>query len=282
MAEKLTWEDAVRWYRSQPGNETAIRDNFFDLPVYQAAQRYAKGEEFAEVLRLLGPGNGRTCLDVGAGNGIASYALAMNGWSVTALEPDPSDEVGSGAIRAIAAEAKLPITVLREWGEKIPLADQSQDAVHVRQVLHHAYDLRGMLKEISRLLRPGGVMLATREHVVDNDEQLKQFRAQHPLHALYGGENAFPLEEYKSAIASAGLQLVEVFGPISSILNFYPGTEAQRRERVRTFAAARWRGLGRFLVGSQAFLRWQACVADQGNHAPGRIYSFLASKPKAR
>jgi SAM-dependent methyltransferase len=169
---------------------------------------------------------------------------------------------------------------VREWGERIPLADRSQDAVHVRQVLHHAFDLRGMLKEIHRILRPGGVILATREHVVDNDEQLKQFRAQHPLHGLYGGENAFSLQEYKDAIGAAGLELKQVFGTISSILNFFPGTEAQRQERVRSFAAARWRGLGRLLVVSNAFLRWQAEVADQSNHAPGRIYSFLAAKPR--
>ena len=29
-------------------------------------------------------------LDLGAGNGILSYALAREGWSVTAVEPDPS------------------------------------------------------------------------------------------------------------------------------------------------------------------------------------------------
>ena len=51
---QLSWEDAVRWYRAQPGNEAAIRANYFDLPVRPAAERYAASEEFAEVTRLLG------------------------------------------------------------------------------------------------------------------------------------------------------------------------------------------------------------------------------------
>ena len=90
---ELSWEQAVRWYRAQPGNETEIRNNYFDLPVLGAAARYAESEEFAEVLRLLGPGAGKPILDLGAGNGIASFALAKNGWLVTAFEPDGSAEV---------------------------------------------------------------------------------------------------------------------------------------------------------------------------------------------
>ena len=43
-------------------------------------------------------------LDVGAGRGIASYALAREGFTVTVLEPDDSHLVGAGAIRSLAEE----------------------------------------------------------------------------------------------------------------------------------------------------------------------------------
>ena len=112
----LSWEEAVRWYRAQPGNEIEVSNNYFDLPVRQAAERFAASEEFAEISRLLGTGQGMQILDLGAGNGVASYALARNGWVVTALEPDESDEVGAGAIYLLARETGLPIKVVQEFG----------------------------------------------------------------------------------------------------------------------------------------------------------------------
>lgn len=275
----MTWEEAVRWYRAQPGNEAEVRNNYFDLPVLQAAERYAASEEFAEVLRLLGAGNGRRILEPGAGNGIASYALARNGWQVTALEPDQSREVGAGAIREIADRSGLSIEVVEEFGEQLPFADESFDAIFARQVLHHAINLDAMINEFARVLRRRGRCLATREHVVDNEAQLHAFRDEHPLHKFYGGENAYPLARYLDGFAKAGLRMRKVWGPLESILNYFPGTEAERLKTLRQVAGHSYFRFGRLLAWSETFQRRQLERFTQRDQTPGRIYSFLVEKP---
>jgi ubiquinone/menaquinone biosynthesis C-methylase UbiE len=276
---KLTWEDAVRWYRTQPNNDAEIRNNYFDLPVRAAADRYAQSEEFAKVIQLLGEGNGRRILDLGAGNGIASYALARHGWKVTALEPEESDEVGAGAIEQLARETGLTIEVVRYFGEEMPFANKSFAAIHARQVLHHANHLENMVRELYRVLDNNGWLLSTREHVVDNDEQLTAFLKEHPLHALYGGENAYALDRYLSAFTSAGFQVVGTWGPLESVLNFYPGTEAERKVAIRQVAMHSWLRLGRLFAWSETFQARQVAAHTRRDQTPGRIYSFLNKKP---
>ena len=276
---RLTWEEAVRWYRAQPGSEAEIRSNYFDLPVLNAAQRFAQSEEFGEVLRLLGPGNGKPILDLGAGNGIASYALAKNGWDVTALEPDESSEVGAGAIHLLAQDTGLPIKVVREFGERLPFPDASFAAIHARQVLHHARDLESMVKELARVLRRGGLLLNTREHVIDRDADLQVFRDTHPLHFLYGGENAYKIERYVKAFESAGLRVLQRWGPIESILNFFPGTEQERQITIRQIANHSCLRFGRLFAWSERFRATQLQNYTRNDRTPGRIYSFLVERP---
>jgi ubiquinone/menaquinone biosynthesis C-methylase UbiE len=275
----LNWEEAVRWYRSQPGNEIEVRNNYFDLPVLEAAKRYANSEEFAVVLRQLGPGAGRRVLDVGAGNGIACYALAVNGWRVTALEPDPSREVGTGAIAEIVEQTRLPIEVVQNIGEQLPFDDASFDAIHARQVLHHAADLDLMVREIARVLMPGSICLSTREHVVDNEAQLAAFRNEHPLHRYYGGENAYPVARYLESFQRAGFEVQKVWGPLESMLNFFPGTEKQRQRALRHVANHSWLRFGRLLSWSSRFREAAVRHYTDRDRTPGRIYSFLVTKP---
>src|SRR6266550_6718648 len=116
-----TWEGAVVWLRSQPTRRQLVLDAFYDDPLIAAADRYRDSGEWQAVRELL---RGRTgqALDVGAGRGIASYALARDGFEVTSLEPDPSAVVGAAAIRALAVEAALPIKVVEEFSERLPFS----------------------------------------------------------------------------------------------------------------------------------------------------------------
>ncbi len=113
----------------------------------------------------------RQVLDLGAGTGIASTAFAEAGADqVFALEPDESDVVGLGCLRTLIGSR--PISALCSFGDSIPLASASIDLVYCRQVLHHIEDLPRTMAECARVLRPGGLFLAVREHVVDDDLQL--------------------------------------------------------------------------------------------------------------
>ena len=80
---------------------------------------------------------------------------------------------------------------------------------------------------MARVLKPGGTFLATREHVIFKDADLAVFLAQHPLHRLYGGENAYRLDEYKRAIQNAGIRLTRVLNPWASAVNLHPRTASE-------------------------------------------------------
>ena len=279
MIPFTTWESAVLWLRNQPDQQALVRDAYYDDPLLCSAERYWRSEEWRAIRELL-PDAG-TALDVGAGRGIASYALAREGFAVTALEPDDSCLVGTGAIRALARDAKLPITVVEDFSERLPFADNTFDVVFARAVLHHSRDLRAACREFARVLRPGGLLLAVREHVISRQSDKQAFLDAHPLHRLYGGENAFLLSEYCHAIEQTGLRMQRVLSPLSSAINFAPYTLKGLQEEVAARA-------GQFIPGAPGLLSrvlavplfWQLtrCVLTAVDHRPGRLYSFVATR----
>jgi SAM-dependent methyltransferase len=210
----------------------------------------------------------------------------MAGWQVTALEPDPSSLVGAGAIRKLAQESGLPITVVEEHGETLPFDDEAFDVIYGRQVLHHAHNLPLLCREAGRALKPGGLFIATREHVISKTEDLDRFLANHPLHKFYGGENAYLLNDYISAIVASGLRLEAIFGPFDSEINYFPMTYEQwRAECSRPISRQLIVGplLARLLTDQRHWLgRWVlsrlANRLSNLTNTPGRLYSFVAIK----
>ncbi len=268
-ARSMTWEEAVLWLKRQPDTAALVRACFYDDPLSAAAERYWECSEWQAVRQFL-PTSQCKALDIGSGRGIAAYALARDGHAVTALEPDPSDVVGAGAIRQLAQVTSQAIDVVETWGETLPFPAASFDVVHCRQVLHHARDLGQLCSQISRVLKPGGMLIATREHVISRKEDLPTFLDSHPLHRYYGGEHAYLLREYTDAIERAGLKIGDILNPLETPINFYPAT----RDELRARLAGKLRLPFPRLVPDAALT-----LAGRWINTPGRLFSFIARKP---
>ncbi len=276
-----TWEEAVKWLRSQPDQQDLVIDSYYDDPLIDAAERYWKSDEWRAVRDYFPVKSDVIALDVGAGRGIASYAMAQEGFSVTALEPDPSELVGSEAIRSLAKQADLAIDVREDFSERLPFDDDSFDVIFARAVLHHTHELNEACKEFFRVLKPGGRLIAIREHVISRQEDLDKFFEIHPLHKFYGGENAFLLAQYLDAFKSAGFSIYKVINPLDSSMNLAPYSEQSFKNELASRIGKRWVGIAFILRSLFSVPGVWPCVRiilKRFDHRPGRLYSFVVEK----
>ena len=263
---------------NQPDQAEQVLACYFDRPVIEAVRRYATSDEWKEIGKWL-PSKPGLALDVGAGNGLVSYALAKSGWKAVALEPDPSRFVGAGAIREIAKQESLSIDVVETWGESIPFAENHFDLVMARQVVHHARDLNQLYAEMARVLRPGGTLLAFRDHVIDTPNDLLVFQNIHPLHHLYGGVYAYTLAQYRAAIQLAGLNIVRQWKQFDSVINYAPLTRLGICQKIGEKCPVRpmQSMIAKTLQTSVVFPILMK-TASLFNRKPGRFVSFLLMK----
>ncbi len=105
------------------------------------------------VLELLGRVEGRRFLDAGCGDGALACAVAARGAVATGLDPDPAMVE---AARARAGRERVAVEFVRGRIERLPFADASFDVVAAVTVLCFVQDAAGAMREMARVLRPGG------------------------------------------------------------------------------------------------------------------------------
>lgn len=228
MKDKMTWEETIQYIRTKSEYQYLVEKAYLDIDLSLNVERFKNDEEFEETLKLIrkyAP-NATKVLDIGAGNGISSMALALSGYHVTAVEPDKSETVGVGALRKLKEYYKLHnIEIFETFAEEIQFPNESFDIVYTRQCMHHAYNLEKFVAEASRVLKKGGMFITVRDHVVFDQRDKEWFLSTHPLQKFYGGENAFSAEEYKSAMTKSFLQVLEEIKYFDSVINYYPNTK---------------------------------------------------------
>ena len=105
------------------------------------------------VLELVGAAGGRRILDVGCGDAMLLTVLAGKGAVATGVDASPA-MLSAGRARAKAAG--LDITFVEGDAGALPFADATFDTVTAVTVLCFVPDAEHAVREIARVLRPGG------------------------------------------------------------------------------------------------------------------------------
>ncbi|MFJ9443829.1 class I SAM-dependent methyltransferase [Kitasatospora sp. NPDC101235] len=101
-----------------------------------------------------------TVLDIGCGNGKF----------VSRLHKDRPDlqVVGTDISAGILTDVAKPVLVAD--AQALPFADNSADALLALHMLYHVGDIEATIKELARVLRPGGMLIASTNSDTDKQE----------------------------------------------------------------------------------------------------------------
>ena len=114
-------------------------------------------------------------LDVGCGGGILSEEFSKAGCHVTGLDPStPSLETA----RKHAAMEGLTIDYRQGSGESMPFEKNSFDVVVCCDVLEHVDNLESTLREVARVLKPGGMFCYDTINRTEESRKANIFAAQ--------------------------------------------------------------------------------------------------------
>ncbi len=127
----------------------------------RTADRYAAAasrKDWTRFVELCRPRPDDRALDVAAGPGMLSAALAPHVAQATALD----------ASAALLEHAPAGVTRVVGAAEAMPFEDGSFDLVTIVNSLHHVADMRATLREMVRVLAPGG-RIVVQDYLADDD-----------------------------------------------------------------------------------------------------------------
>lgn len=284
----MTWEETIKYIRQKPKYALLVEKAYFDEDLELNLSRFNNSKEYFETKKIIkkyAP-TAQSLLDIGCGNGISAINFAKDGYKVTAVEPDSSTTIGAGAIKILKEKYDLSnVNIFEDYAENISFQDNIFDIVYIRQAMHHAKDLNSFIKEAVRVLKPNGLLLTVRDHVIYDQKDKEWFLNSHPLQKFYGGENAFKASEYKKAITNAGALIIKELKYYDSVINYFPSTwEILKKEKTIRIQKQKQKLKKRIGLLSKLPFMWQVyCLKsdfkplDEKN-VPGRMYSYIAIK----
>ena len=116
-----------------------------------------KQAKLRQIVNLLGPTDGETCLDIGGDNGVISYQLRRRGGTWHSVD---ASEKAVESIRNLVGN-----NVQLMQGVKLPFADAFFDAVVIIDMLEHVQADYDFIEECHRVLKPGGRLVVNVPHV---------------------------------------------------------------------------------------------------------------------
>jgi aspartate kinase len=170
---------------------------------YRASQVHSAGEDLDLLVSLVEAGPGVHALDVATGAGHTALALAKTGADVVAS--DLTQQMLAEATDLFAANGVSVQTQLAD-ALALPFADESFDVVTARMAPHHFPDPARFVREVARVLAPGG-RFGLEDQVTPEDEAgaelIDEFESvRDPSH-----NRQLPVSEWQRIASEAGLEV---------------------------------------------------------------------------
>ncbi|HEN3479594.1 TPA: class I SAM-dependent methyltransferase [Yersinia enterocolitica] len=143
---------------TQNSHKDAVERQFGDQAnAYLTSTVHAQGKDLQCLATRLQPHGDARLLDLGCGAGHASFTAAAAVESVVSY--DLSAQMLDVVSRAATDKKLTNIEVKQGLAESLPFDDQSFDIVISRYSAHHWHDVGQALREVKRVLRPGGKVI---------------------------------------------------------------------------------------------------------------------------
>lgn len=270
------FDKAVRWALEQPELQEVMYETYTTHNTVENARRFGKSGEFDATIKILSelgqpPERRPRVLDIGCGNGIASYAFSRAGYDVVAVDSSASDVCGTGAAKELQETDGAKFEIYTDDVRNIDF-ETDFDVVYARQFFHHMEELDPVVTGLEELLAEGGVLCGLREHVIWNENQREKFLENHPLHHITQDEGAFYRDEYREAFSQGSLRLAVELHPYESPINVHPRSMNEVRDMICEKVPLLPRSAFEISVLDE-LLRWGASLYSRRYD---QLYSFFA------
>jgi ubiquinone/menaquinone biosynthesis C-methylase UbiE len=193
-------EDTPRSVRSADEQYTPI------AAAYVTSRIHSQGADLPRMVELAGLGRGQRLLDVGTGTGHTALAFARAGVEVVGL--DMTRAMLAQAVGQ-AREQRAVFDPVQSHAERLPFADRAFDGVACRYCAHHFRDVPAAIREMCRVIRPGGPLVFV-DHVAPEDDTADQFVNRLDWLRDPSHRREARLSEYRAWLDAVGLRLAHV------------------------------------------------------------------------
>jgi ubiquinone/menaquinone biosynthesis C-methylase UbiE len=216
--------------------QQAARDQFQRQSAnYGKSHILANTEDVAAALSGIEIPPGSSALDLATGGGHTAVYLASRGYSVIAADISPAMLESA---RGLAAERGMSLQVGLHEAEKLPYSENSFNLVSCRVAAHHFSDREAFVREVTRVLKPGGHFLLIDGSVPDGEPVAEEWiheleKLRDPSHGRFLSPTAWRELCQRNGLQVLRCETVPFKQPDIEWYFQTAGTTLENREKVR-------------------------------------------------